>query len=351
MLEAKIAKAAVLKQVLDAIKELVTDVNFDCDEDGMKLQAMDNSHVALVALLLRTNGFSQFRCDRNMSLGINVGSFQKVVKCAGNDDIVTLRAQDEADVLNVVFETLNTDRVAEYDMKMMDIDIEHLSIPDTAYDAEITMPASEFNRIVRDLKELGESVRIEATKEGVKFSSEGDIGKASVTLKHTDPKQKKGSKSKDPMIIDDDEEEEEGEGDEVKKDEDEPEEEEEEVKVKQEEEDEDEDYKEDEEEEEEGPKSKKRKVVKKKKPANGKADAKKGKKAAEVEEVDMSVSISLRQSVSLTFSIKYLSNFTKASPLANRVVLHMSNEVPLLVEYDFQSGYVRYYLAPKIEDD
>ncbi|EGF97349.1 uncharacterized protein MELLADRAFT_41277, partial [Melampsora larici-populina 98AG31] len=153
------------------------------------------------------------------------------------------------------------DRVAEYDMKMMDIDIEHLSIPDTAYDAEITMPASEFSRIVRDLKELGESVRIEATKEGVKFSAEGDIGKASVTLKHTDPKQKKGSKT------------------------------------------------------------------------------------------DMSVSISLRQSVSLTFSIKYLSNFTKASPLANRVVLHMSNEVPLLVEYDFQSGYVRYYLAPKIEDD
>ncbi|KAH9823565.1 proliferating cell nuclear antigen, N-terminal domain-containing protein [Melampsora americana] len=307
MLEAKIAKAAVLKQVLDAIKELVTDVNFDCDEDGMKLQAMDNSHVALVALLLRTNGFSQFRCDRNMSLGINVGSFQKVVKCAGNDDIVTLRAQDEADVLNVVFETLNTDRVAEYDMKMMDIDIEHLSIPDTAYDAEITMPASEFNRIVRDLKELGESVRIEATKEGVKFSSEGDIGKASVTLKHTDPKQKKGSKSKDPMIIDDDEEDDEGE--------------------------------------------EKRKVVQKKKPANGKANAKKGKKTEEVEEVDTSVSISLRQSVSLTFSIKYLSNFTKASPLANRVVLHMSNEVPLLVEYDFQSGYVRYYLAPKIEDD
>lgn len=26
-----------------------------------KLQAMDNSHVALVALALRTNGFSQFR--------------------------------------------------------------------------------------------------------------------------------------------------------------------------------------------------------------------------------------------------------------------------------------------------
>lgn len=28
--------------------------------------------------------------------------------------------------------------------------------------------------------------------------------------------------------------------------------------------------------------------------------------------------------------------------------LHMSNEVPLLVEYPFAAGHIRYYLAPKI---
>lgn len=31
--------------------------------------------------------------------------------------------------------------------------------------------------------------------------------------------------------------------------------------------------------------------------------------------------------------------------------LHMSNEVPLLVEYPFDQGHIRYYLAPKIADD
>jgi hypothetical protein len=50
----------------------------------------------------------------------------------------------------------------------------------------------------------------------------------------------------------------------------------------------------------------------------------------------------------LTFSIKYLSNFAKSTPLAERVRLHMSNEVPLLVEYAFDQGHIRYYLAPKI---
>jgi len=55
--------------------------------------------------------------------------------------------------------------------------------------------------------------------------------------------------------------------------------------------------------------------------------------------------------VSLTFSLKYLVNFSKSTSLTSTVELRMSNEVPLLVDYDFGQGYVRYYLAPKIGDD
>jgi proliferating cell nuclear antigen len=37
------------------------------------LQAMDNSHVALVSLKLTADQFESYRCDRNMPLGVNVG--------------------------------------------------------------------------------------------------------------------------------------------------------------------------------------------------------------------------------------------------------------------------------------
>ena len=47
-------------------------------------QAMDSSHVALTALLLRAEGFSHYRCDRNVSLGLNLVNVSKVLKCAGN---------------------------------------------------------------------------------------------------------------------------------------------------------------------------------------------------------------------------------------------------------------------------
>lgn len=163
----------------------------------------------------------------------------------------------------------------------MDIDSEHLGIPETTYEAVVTMSSTRFQEICRDLQTLSDSgmfmskdiysiladwpfsfswhvVTIECTKEGIKFSSDGEIGKGAVTLK-----------------------------------------------------------------------------------ANSSVDS----------EDDATV-IELQQSVAMTFSIKYLVNFTKATPLASRVSLNLSTDVPLLVDYKLENlGYVRYYLAPKIGDE
>ena len=64
---------------------------------------------------------------------------------------------------------------------------------------------------------------------------------------------------------------------------------------------------------------------------------------------DQNVDISLSEPVALTFSLKYLVNFCKASGLSGTVKLCLSNEVPLLVEYALASNsYLRFYLAPKV---
>lgn len=67
---------------------------------------MDNSHIALVSLDLKPESFMEdaYRCDRNMSLGMNLTSLQKIIKCAGNDDEVTLRAGDDDDNLSLTFQ-------------------------------------------------------------------------------------------------------------------------------------------------------------------------------------------------------------------------------------------------------
>ncbi|KAF5019579.1 hypothetical protein F66182_8410 [Fusarium sp. NRRL 66182] len=258
MLEARLDQANLLKRVVDSIKDLVQDCNFDCNDTGIMLQAMDNSHVALVSMMLKTEAFSIYRCDRNISLGLNLTSLTKVLRAAQNDDILTLKAEDGPDVLNMQFESPDNDRISEYDLKLMDIDQEHLGIPDTEYAATIAMPSVEFRRICTDLIAMSESVMIEASKDGIKFACNGDIGNGSVTLRSRN----------------------------------------------------------------------------------------------NVEDSKQDIKVELSEPVALTFSLKYLVNFCKAAGLSDKVKICLSNEVPLLVEYDIAGqSHLRFYLAPKIGDE
>lgn len=146
--------------MVDAIKDLVQDCNFDCNDSGIALQAMDNSHVALVSMMLKAESFEPYRCDRNIALGVNLVSLTKVLRALQNDDLVTLKAEDTPDSLNITFESSTADRISEYDLKLMDIDQEHLGIPDTEYAATVTMPSAEFKRICTDLQAMSESGKL-----------------------------------------------------------------------------------------------------------------------------------------------------------------------------------------------
>jgi proliferating cell nuclear antigen len=255
--EARIAEGALLKKLIEAMKDLVTEANFDCDASGISLQAMDSSHVSLVAMQLKADGFEHYRCDRNMSIGMNLASLSKILKCANNDDVITLKAEDDAEVVTFMFESPNQEKISDFELKLMEIDSEHLGIPETDYCAEVTMPGGEFQKICRDLTTFGDTATIAATKEGVKFSVSGDIGTGNVTVRQ-----------------------------------------------------------------------------------NAAADK------------EQQTLIELQEPVSLTFALRYLNFFTKATPMSDQVTLSLSKEVPLAVEYAVgEMGHLRYYLAPKVDED
>ena len=52
---------------------------------------MDTSHVSLVSMMLRSDGFDHYRCDRNISMGMNLVNMAKMLKCANDKDIVTMK--------------------------------------------------------------------------------------------------------------------------------------------------------------------------------------------------------------------------------------------------------------------
>ncbi len=103
MFQASLSEVKVFKKIVEAIKDLVNEVNIETSPTGLSLQAMDSSHVALVSLELNGDGFEEFRSDRPMTLGINMGNLAKVMKLSSNDDSIVLKATENTDKLTVIF--------------------------------------------------------------------------------------------------------------------------------------------------------------------------------------------------------------------------------------------------------
>ena len=120
---------------------------------------MDSSHVSLVGLNLKAEGFDHYRCDKPTVLGINTATLSKILKCAGNEDVITLKTTEGTDTLTLIFESPNQDKISEFEMKLMNIESEHLGIPDTEYKCNIRMQSGDFQRIIRDLHVLGDSCK------------------------------------------------------------------------------------------------------------------------------------------------------------------------------------------------
>merc|ERR1712167_137237 len=99
----------------------------------------------------------------------------------------TLKWEDDSDTLCFVFEGANDDRISDFSLKLLDIEAEQLGIPEgMQYPVVVKMPAAEFMKICRDLKEFGDAIKIGCTKDGLKFSVEGDIGVGNVMVKPRD---------------------------------------------------------------------------------------------------------------------------------------------------------------------
>jgi len=182
-LEAHLQQAVLLKKVVHAMKDSCKDVNFDCSEKGLQVQSMDSSHVALVSLLLRESAFADYKCERPLSLGMNVESLAKILKMCGPTDSLKVRWQGGADTVGFQCESGSDDRIADFDLKLMQIESEHMEIPEQHYKVTAKLPSAVFQKFCRDLKEFGETMQVKASKEGITFSVQGDAGGGNVMLK------------------------------------------------------------------------------------------------------------------------------------------------------------------------
>jgi proliferating cell nuclear antigen len=168
-------KAAPFRTLVEAIKDILTDANLEFDHTGLKIMAMDGTHTILVHLRLQADRFDEFHCPQKHVLGINMINFFKLVKTMSNNESIVLFMR-KSDTTKLGIEIMNGEKqmVTRFALNLIELDVRPIAIPAVQFPSIITMPATDFQKIIRDMHTLGEVVEIQSASQELVFKCKGD---------------------------------------------------------------------------------------------------------------------------------------------------------------------------------
>lgn len=169
-------KAAPIRTLSEALKEILTEANIEIDQNGLKIMAMDGTHTVLVHLRLHADRFDEYKCPQKYILGINMINLFKLVKTmSNNDSLVMFMEKRDATKMGIVI--LNGEKQMEttFNLNLIELDINPIEIPPVQFSAIITMPSLDFQKIIRDMATLGETVEITSASNQLILKCRGDF--------------------------------------------------------------------------------------------------------------------------------------------------------------------------------
>jgi len=176
VLEIKTVQSSTFKQVIDALKEILMDVNLEFDETGMRVVALDTTHVVLVHLKLDADKFETYHCEKKLYVGINILKLHMLIKTITNNDLLTLYIErDDPNRLGIRIENPDKNVRTHYKLSMLDINVVNIQIPPAEFQTIVSMPSVDFQKIIRDMHNLAEFIEIRNVEQELRFACKGDF--------------------------------------------------------------------------------------------------------------------------------------------------------------------------------
>lgn len=178
-----------IRILFESLKNILSDVTFHIDSDGIKLTAVDGTKNAIINLFLDSSKFETFYCEDRFNMGVNLTAVFKIVKSIKNTDTIAFEVlKENPNYLRII--SINSDKKAKVvtTVKLLDLDEQIINIPDIDFDYFITMPSSDFQGYVADLSTISNELKISSNNKEFILSASGDFAETSISIQQTNIK-------------------------------------------------------------------------------------------------------------------------------------------------------------------
>jgi|TARA_B100000900_G_C20586076_1_gene719605 proliferating cell nuclear antigen PCNA len=168
-------KCEIFSQVFQHIKLFTEHINIHFRENGLYIQTMDGSHVSIFELSMPNTWFDEYKLGESgeLVIGIHSAILYRLLHSRDKEHTIHLEMPEkDSDNLYVDF-TCENGNVYDrhYQINLMEIDAEQLSIPDMEYQAEFSLPSITFANLIDQFKLFGDTLQLFCSEEKINMKA------------------------------------------------------------------------------------------------------------------------------------------------------------------------------------
>lgn len=170
-MEFEISNNRIIKDCLETICIIIDELVFEADSEGIRLRALDKSHISFIDMEWKSILFDTYQCTEPVSFTVDASELLKIIKRIKTNDVLSM-GLDEGNLIL----TYNGDSTRTFKLRLIDVEYETPTPPTVEYPVTLSIPVKVFDDAISDAELYGEKISLSCDNDYFITSAEGEFG-------------------------------------------------------------------------------------------------------------------------------------------------------------------------------
>ena len=179
-------QASAIKSTFEVLKDILNDVNIYFRPQGMYIVTLDTARTSLIDMFLAADNFEEYHCEHEEIIaGINISNTFKLLKTITNNDVLAIEINSK-EFMNIEITSEAKKTSTKFQLKLLDINESRIEIPEVTMSSVTILPSADFQRLCRDMSNIGSDIEITRVGTELRLRCEGDFANQETSIECPD---------------------------------------------------------------------------------------------------------------------------------------------------------------------
>lgn len=169
----------ILKDCFETVGKIIDEIILECDSEGMRLRALDRSHITFVEMDLKGSLFDEYKCEKPEKIVVDSTELTKILKRCNSKDILRLETDDSYLILKFEGDSSRTFKLA-----LIDNEYESAVPPSIEHPVSVPIPTNILEEILKDMELFGETLSFTVDEDYLICNGTSELGDSETKYLH-----------------------------------------------------------------------------------------------------------------------------------------------------------------------